>query len=266
MNLGGAAISLILAMFLAGAVFAQNQIPQFKVGDRVEVDTLYSMNPEKSPFWSNGTIVKTDDPKEHFGSYTIKLDKDGHMMTLRFIDTQWIRLLKETNAGSADKNKAGDGLGGGQTTFENKTEKQPTQPAAGITSCSPSDESGGKTQGDIFKRLIRERYEHKPEKDRDKTATVTFQSFKLGTAHKWRPGVGGESPDGPGGNAGTTIYPVKAVYTVCEDYPGFKPTGYTGEIQTRQDDNTFYCFKDQFGEWVCNLGEGKTGKITFITK
>ena len=119
MNLQGAAFLLTLTMFLAGAVFAQNQSPQFKVGDRVETDTLYSsMNPEKSMFWGKGTIVKMDNPEEHFGSYTIKLDKDSQLMTVRFIDTQWIRPLKETNAG-----ETGNCMGGGGVVAGNVKER-----------------------------------------------------------------------------------------------------------------------------------------------
>lgn len=241
-NLRGAAFMLTLTIFLVGPVLAQNQKPQFKVGDRVEMDTLYSENPEKSEFWQKGTIVKMDDPGEHFGSYTIKLDKDSRVITTRFIDTRWIRQLTGAND-----------TAGNQTTPEAK-------------SCSPSDETGGKSQADIFKRLIRSRYEHKPENDRDETATVTFQTFKLGAEYEWRPGLPGGSSDNSIVKAGTIIHPVKAVYTVCKDHPAFKPTGYAGEIQTRQDDNTFYCFKDRFGDWVCYLGEGKTGKTKFITK
>ena len=149
-------------------------------------------------------------------------------------------------------------------TADNKTTVE--QNENNTASCQPSDDAGGNTQTDIFKRLIIARYEHQPEGSRDKTTTVYFQSFKSGATHKWRPGQGGESPDGPGGNFGTTIYPVKALYTVCSDFPGYKPTGYRGEVQKQQNDNTFYCFKNQVGEWQCNLGEGKNGEIKFLPK
>ncbi|HEX3083503.1 MAG TPA: hypothetical protein VHP99_03195, partial [Pyrinomonadaceae bacterium] len=81
---------------------------------------------------------------------------------------------------------------------------------------------------------------------------VTFQTLKIGDTHAWRPGVGGYSPDGAGGKAGTTVFPVKAVFTVCTDAPGYKPSGFRGWTKSHQDTGTFYCFKDQFGEWQCN--------------
>lgn len=119
---------------------------------------------------------------------------------------------------------------------------------------------------ETFKQLIRARYEKKAAGPRDPSTTVIFQRFQVGVTHKWRPGVGGQSPDGPSGNFGTTVYPVKAVYAVRTDYPDYAPTGYRGEIQEHDNDNTFYCLKNQFGDWQCNLGEGKTGDIRHLPK
>jgi hypothetical protein len=94
-----------LALLATSQVTAQRPEVEFKVGDHVEVDTLYSKNPEKSVFWKKGTIVKMDDPKEHFGSYTVKLDQDGSLMTVRFIDTEWIRPAQSADNQPADKDK-----------------------------------------------------------------------------------------------------------------------------------------------------------------
>ncbi len=248
-----AMIAAFLFMFAAGsAVLAQG--PQFKVGDRVEVDTLQSStNPEKSFYWRGGTVTSIGDPTGHFGYYVIKID-DGGTRSIRFIDTQWIRAAA---AAAAQGGKAGEAehadLGGGKAA------------AADDNACQPSDSPDGKTQSDMFKRLIIAKYAHLPKNDRDFTTTVTFQSFKPGAMHKYRPAING-SPDGPGGVSGTSVYPAKAVYTVCSDYPGYKPTGYRGEIQTRQNDVMFSCLKNEVGEWQCNLGEGKLGDMKFIKK
>jgi hypothetical protein len=246
--------ALGLTLLATSHVTAQGPEIKFKVGDHVEVDTLYSSTkPEESMFWRAGTIIKIVDPENRFGHYVIKLDKDGHEMVFRFIDTQWIRPPQNADNQPADKDKQ-------------QKEGNAATPDVAAIACPAADDLKGESQSAIFKRLIAERY-LKDGKNLDGVpTTIQFQTFKPGVTHKWRPGVGGESPDGPGGNFGTTVYPVKGVYTICEDYPGFKPTGYKGEIRTRQDENTFYCFKNQFGEWVCNLGEGKTGKNKSVSK
>ena len=243
------AIAGFLLMFAAStAVRAQGA--QFKVGDRVEVDTLQSStNPEKSFYWRGGTITSIGDPNSHFGYYIIKIDEGG-TRSIRFIDTQWIRAgAAATAAAAAAPAVAAPGVG----------------KAADDNSCQPSDNPDGKSQSDMFKRLIIAHYAHSPKNDRDFTTTVTFQSFKPGAMHKYRPAING-SPDGPGGHAGTSVYPAKAVYTVCSDYPGYKPTGYRGEIQSRQNELMFSCLKNEAGEWQCNAGEGKLGELKFIKK
>jgi hypothetical protein len=94
-----AIVFVILGM--SAPISAQNQKPQFKVGDRVEVDTLYTTTPETSTYWRKGTIAAMDDPEMHFGHYTIKLDEPGtDPKIIRFVDTQWIRALK---AGGANR-------------------------------------------------------------------------------------------------------------------------------------------------------------------
>ena len=97
--------SLGLALLATSQVTAQRPEIKFRVGDHVEVDTLYSKNPEKSVFWRKGTIVKMDDLQEHFGSYTVKLDIEGYLMTVRFIDTEWIRPAQNASNQPADKDK-----------------------------------------------------------------------------------------------------------------------------------------------------------------
>jgi hypothetical protein len=156
-----------------------------------------------------------------------------------------------------------------EQTAQRPPQEQPAAAQAqGAVTCptEPPAKTRPSAMENTFKALIRARYEQKPEGPRSKTTTVTFQSFKLGATHSWRPGQGGESPDGPGGNLGTIVYPVKADYTVCSDYPGYEPSGYRGELQIAENSNTFYCFKDQFGEWKCNLGEGKNGKPKSVPK
>ncbi|HRH45707.1 MAG TPA: hypothetical protein PKY82_28965 [Pyrinomonadaceae bacterium] len=256
---------LIIFAVLTLQAFAQNYGPKFKVGDSVEVDTLQtSKDPEKSLFWRTGKIIKVNDPENPYGSYIVKLDKDGREMVFSFTWTQWMRPPKKEN--KPEPNTENPEKENPPAEIKGDKVKPEKEQKLNENTCQLSDETGGTTQSDIFKRLIRLKYEHQPKEERDFTTTVTFQSFKSGATHKWRSGGGGESPDGPGGRAGITIYPIKVVFTVCSDYPGYAPTGFRGEIQRYQDDTTFNCLKNEFGEWQCNLGDGKSGPITHIKK
>ena len=47
-----------LSLVASTRATAQGETHPFKVGDRVEVDTMYSQDPAKSVSWRKGTIVK----------------------------------------------------------------------------------------------------------------------------------------------------------------------------------------------------------------
>lgn len=249
--------SLFLITFFAltFTAFAQAGAPEqtiYKVGDRVEVDPQASAMSYQYKTWHKATVTKIGPVGGGVHGYYVRVDAEGDSgPTDNYVMTgsNMIRPLQE-----ADKNDAKKGADDQEKKDEPEKEQKPA-----TSECPPSDEVNGKTQSDIFKSLILAQYVHKSKSEQDPTATVTFQTFKVGATHTWRAGVGGYSSDGPGGRAGTIVYPVKAVFTVCTDVPGYKPSGFRGWIKTRQDSNTFYCLKNQFGEWQCNMGEGTTG-------
>jgi hypothetical protein len=68
-----------------------------------------------------------------------------------------------------------------------------------------------------------------------------------------RADVYGESSDGPGGTASTTVYPVSGQYTVRK--------AYRDAFLTYQYDERYSCFKNSFGKWECNATSGGKGMI-----
>lgn len=105
---------------------------------------------------------------------------------------------------------------------------------------------------DTFQNLIRERYELQGSKEFP--VSVTFQGLLIGQTHPYaRPDVSGESADGPGGTAGTTVYPVSAQYTHRH--------AYRDAFLTYQSDERYSCFKNSFGKWECNAASGGRGTI-----
>jgi hypothetical protein len=105
---------------------------------------------------------------------------------------------------------------------------------------------------EAFQILVRERYEQQGSKEFP--ITVTFQGFVIGQTHAYsRPDVYGESADGPGGIASTTVYPVSAQYYVRE--------AYRDAFLTHQHDEVYKCFKNSFGKLQCNLASGGKGTV-----
>src|SRR6266850_3332284 len=193
---------MALSLAISSRVIAQGDT-RFKVGDRVEVDTMFSQHPETSTSWRKGTIIRLYDPEDHkFGGFIIKMD-DGREWRHRFIDTLWIRAPQGTDAPAADNNKIGDQAGANQTTTN--TDK------TGTVSCPASDDLKGTSQSAVFQRLIVARYEKNgkslDENEKNVSVSVHFDDFKVGATHPYRHII--NNPDGPDGVNGGTVYAVK---------------------------------------------------------
>jgi hypothetical protein len=268
-------VALAALSLVAGPrVIAQATTQEFKVGDRVEIDTMYSQHPEKSTSWRKGTVVKTYAPEDHFGGLIIKMDEDGNEFRHRFVDTQWIRAPQGADAKPADDVKPADQTAANQPPTDsaaaNATGNQPganqtTTDAnqTGAVSCPASDDLTGTSQPAIFRRLVADRYERdgksRDENNKNVSVSIHFDDFKTGATHPYRHII--NNPDGPDGVDGGTVYPVKTTYLVCEDYPGYAPTGNKGEIHKTQYENmTYSCFKDATGDWVCKQTGGREGR------
>ena len=96
--------------------------------------------------------------------------------------------------------------------------------------------------------MVRERYTQ--EGTKELPVTVVFQAFTIGSRHSYGRADGfGESSDGPGGTRGTTVCPVRAQY--------YYRTAFRDAFLTAQEDDLFYCLKNEHKEWQCNLGSGR---------
>jgi hypothetical protein len=252
-----------LALVTSSRVTAQGET-HYKVGDRVEVDTFQHGNypgAEKNATWRKATIIRLYNPEDRFGGYIVKVDEDGREMRLRFVDTQWMRAPQGTDAPAAANNKTEDQATNTQTTTD--------QVQAGTVSCPASDDLKGTSQLAIFKRLVADRYERngksRDENHKNVSVSIHFDDFKTGATHPYRHMI--NNPDGPDGVAGGTVYPVKATYLVCEDFPGFAPTGFKGELlKTEYENMTYSCFKDATGDWVCKQTGGREGRPQHVPK
>ena len=169
--------------------------------------------------------------------------------------------MQGTDAKAADDNKPGDQAEANQTT--------PDTDKTGAVSCPASDDLKGTSQSAIFKRLVADRYERngksRDEDEKNVSVSIHFDDFKTGATHPYRHMI--NNPDGPNGVDGGTVYAVKATYLVCEDYPGYAPTGFKGELlKTNYENMTYSCFKDATGDWICNQTGGRQGRPQHLPK
>lgn len=99
----------------------------------------------------------------------------------------------------------------------------------------------------LFQQVIRESWMKGNE---GQPKEVTFQSFSVGSPYSYRPvdPLSGGSPDGPGGRMGTSVYPVRATFTVRETY--------STELQYSRRTRDFSCFVTAQNYWTCNMVGG----------
>lgn len=107
--------------------------------------------------------------------------------------------------------------------------------------CPASDpDSNGKTALEkSFRGAIRESWEKEAEPGLDGAVTITFQSFNVGAAHKYRVYV---DPDDA---VGKMIYAVRATFTTCTDY--------NRRIEKVKREREFSCYKNTAGKNVCTI-------------
>jgi len=190
----------------------------YKIGDRIECNVTGR--------WQPGTIVKAQPGGG--GELFYLVNNDGEAGTWdRWASSSQIRARTGLISETAKARNELTALGA------------PKAPKAG-------------SLDETLQNLIRERYELQGSKEFP--VTVAFQGFLVGQTHAYaRPDVYGESADGPGGTASTTVYPVSAQYTHRH--------AYRDAFLTFQQDEIYKCFKNAFGKWQCNAASGGKGMI-----
>jgi hypothetical protein len=159
---------------------------QFKVGDRVEVDSLMARDPKDSR-WKKATVKAVDFANRR---YVVVLDDSGlDMGILIRPDKIWIRHL---NDGS----------------------RQPVAPDCPFNAPSGKVTKSAAPSAELFKRVI---YEYRDSIKRGSKFGITFQVFEMGKAFRNVLTRKGRLEDFVPTNA--VIYPVKTRQLVCEQFP-----------------------------------------------
>ena len=190
----------------------------YKIGDRIECNVTGK--------WQPGTIVKAQ--LSGSGEWAYLVNNDGEAST-------WDRWAWSSQIRA-------------RTGLISETAKAHNE----LTALGALKAPKAGSLDETFQTLIRERYELQGSKEFP--VTVSFQGFAIGATHLYaRPDIHGESTDGPGGIASTTVYPVSAQY--------IHRHAYRDAFLSYQQDEVYQCFKNSFGKWQCNPASGGKGML-----
>lgn len=233
-------LASLLTIFLFSSfqtVLAQNV---FKVGDRVMVSPS-SLKDEK--YWRPGTITEVHNfsPKKAYSVTCDPQSNTDHPSSF-LVNEDWIKPLKETKTVGV---KTDNPPKNNQPTAVNQNNK---------IACPSSDpDSKGATEFErSIRGAIRVGFERTPQLNEDGKVTIAFQSVIIGQSHAWR------QLEDPIDAKGKTIYEVRSSFTTCTDY--FR------RIEFTKRERAFACYKNNAGEWVCEVVAATNTNIKDQTK
>ena len=224
-----------LLMLPALRAAAQPQ-PAFKVGDRVEVDTIEASNPARA-IWKKGVVVKVDLSTM---AYVIQLDPlpgqvpKGMAIPIRPYAAGWIHA-----AGGAAPHIATDRLrvDANGTVLADRA----LLPCDRIV--QPPARNGQPLPVALARALIRCLYEKAPVPGADGAVTMDITQFAPGVPHRWNK----NTDSGAGGTIDTVVFPVRVVWNQKTFYRT------VNDVQTNNA-RVFTCYVN-VDRWLCGSAQ-----------
>jgi hypothetical protein len=245
----------IIFAILVTTTVVKAQTPQFKVGDRVEVDILHvsTSSPEDMQVWKKGTVTEIDLRPGYRPNYAVQLDPlPGQLpestripVTRNATERVWIR----SGGGAAPKI---------QTENLRVDENDTVLANREVLDCGhrdqPSARNGSPLPAEEAKILIRcARGENPSPAGGQGATTVDITQFAIGAPRRWNLRI----DTGAGGTADTIVYPVRVKYTTKSFYREQNKV-------TSDREQLFACHVD-VDQWICGpdqvLKEGQQTRI-----
>jgi hypothetical protein len=231
-----AAFLIVAAVTLAAVPGAAQPQPAYKVGDRVEVDTIEASSPSRA-IWKKGVVLKVDLSTM---AYIIGLDPlPGQLpktmaIPIRPYAAGWIHA-----AGGSAPHVAADRL----RVDANGT----VLPDRALLPCDrtaqPLARNGQPLPGALARTLIRCLYEKAPVPGADGAVTMDIAEFAPGAPHRWNK----TTDSGAGGTIDTVVFPVRVVWNQKTFYRSYD------EVQTGNA-RIFTCYVD-VDKWFCGSAQ-----------
>lgn len=238
------AMIAITLLFAASSFVTAQEGAKYKVGDCVEHDTTNVSNPAAR--WRRGQISKNDG---YF--FTIEFEtRDGKEPETTIVSLasahKWLR---EASGCAAKKTEDTEEPKADAPPKETPKAKRPSEtPGEGSGGCSFNKDyrkvsNSAAASAELFKGVIFE-WEYSLNK-RFRDFGLTFLNFQMGKPFKNRvyPGINVRK-DVDTAPVGATIYPIKTKQLICQKDISIT-IRWVWEIE-------YSCFKDKFGQWVCN--------------
>jgi hypothetical protein len=204
----------------------------FKVGDRVMVSPS-GLKDEK--YWRPGTVTEVHNfvPKK---AYSVQCDPltPASSSSSFLVNEDWVKPLKEQKTAEVRNNN-------NSQPVNNQPQPKAVNQNQNKVACPPSDPDpkGATAFERSIRGAIRTGFEHTPQLNEDGKITVTFHDVNIGQSHTWQP------LQDPIDAKGKTIYEVTSTFTTCTDY--------NRRIVLTRRERAFACYKNNAGEWVCEV-------------
>jgi hypothetical protein len=238
-------VGAVCAILPATAAMAQKLAPEYKVGDRVEIDVITQGNPANA-VWKKATVSEVNvDGQIYFFEVDAPAGKIPQVIGIPIRSPQqYIRPLQGADPGpktlDQKKHEAADGTVLADREILDCDFKQP--PARNGSAPSP----------ELTKKLIRCLWEKPAQPELDGAITIDISAFQMGAPRKWVP-----LQDLGSGKLETIIYPIRATWTM--------KTFYRTRTVVQTNESVFNCYVDAFNKWECGLGQRiKDGDIKEI--
>ncbi len=234
------ALSAFLALILAAAfvlpgVQAAAQTPAFKVGDRVEVDSIEASSPSRA-IWKKGVVVKVDLSSM---AYVIQLDPlpgqlpKGMAIPIRPYAAGWIHAAGGAAPAIATAKLRVDANG---TVLADR-------PLLDCAHATFPGRNGQALPAAAARTLIRCLYEKPPVPGADGAVTMDITEFVPGAPHRWNKNV----DSGAGGTISTLVWPVRVSWNQKTFYRSYD------QIQTGSA-RVFTCYVN-VDQWFCGSAQ-----------
>jgi hypothetical protein len=244
------AAALLASVFFGGSrAGAQSPEMTYKVGDRIEIDTMMASNPASSVY-KKGTITAVD-VKDN--SYIVRVDPlPGRLPVIyrtpvRAYGAHWIRAISggsQTAPRILSAKLRTDQYG---TVLANRPIMDCVHFAHGGTNGAPPPRA-------LAAKLIQCLFEKPSAVGMDGATTMDIANVTIGAPHRWV-----VYQDMGQGTAATLVYPAHGTWTTQTFYR-------TRNVLTTNREGSFTCFADATNLWQCgsSTGPNRPGSVQEI--
>ena len=228
-------VGVFSSLFVPG-IAAQQLPPRYRVGDRVEIDTIQQTDPTRG-IWKKATAVEVNVANQiYFFAVDAPVGKIPQVFGIGIRSPQlYIRAVHGVDSGPQTLTKKRHEAPNGTVLADRATVSCDTRQRTSKNGSTPSPE--------LMKRLIQCLWEKPSEVSGEGAQTVDILTFQGETRRKWAP-----FQDIGNGRVGTYVYPFKATWTLKNFYRT------RATVQT--DESVFACFVNTASqEWECGLAE-----------